>query len=108
MTAVDQPNTSTPFIAVIGPISRQRSAGTTSPYPSVDADHIADHETAVRYPPELEANRCSRIVRQSMRKRVTSQRERWLANLRILEVDEVKSIPYVPVSHPFVERLIGT
>ena len=33
---------------------------------------------------------------------------RWLANLRVLELDEVKSIPYVPVSHPFVERLIGT
>jgi putative transposase len=33
---------------------------------------------------------------------------RWLANLRILEVEEIKSIPYVPVSHPFVERLIGT
>ena len=33
---------------------------------------------------------------------------RWLANLRILEIEEVKSIPYVPVSHPFVERLIGT
>src|SRR5882757_6370745 len=33
---------------------------------------------------------------------------RWLANLCILEVDEIKSIPYVPVSHPFVERLIGT
>jgi putative transposase len=33
---------------------------------------------------------------------------RWAANLRILEVDEIKSIPYVPVSHPFVERLIGT
>ena len=33
---------------------------------------------------------------------------RWLANLRILEVDEIKSIPHVPVSHPFVERLIGT
>jgi hypothetical protein len=32
----------------------------------------------------------------------------WLANLRILEVEEIKSIPYVPVSHPFVERLIGT
>jgi hypothetical protein len=27
---------------------------------------------------------------------------------RILEVEEIKSIPYVPVSHPFVERLIGT
>jgi putative transposase len=34
--------------------------------------------------------------------------DRWCANLRILEVEEIKSIPYVPVSHPFVERLIGT
>jgi putative transposase len=33
---------------------------------------------------------------------------RWLANLRVLEIKEVKSVPYVPVSHPFVERLIGT
>ena len=33
---------------------------------------------------------------------------RWLANLRVLDIEEVKSIPYVPVSHPFVERLIGT
>src|SRR3981081_691497 len=33
---------------------------------------------------------------------------RWLANLRILEVEEIKSITYVPASHPFVERLIGT
>src|SRR5487761_1964989 len=33
---------------------------------------------------------------------------RWLANLRILEVEEIKSVPYVPTSHPFVERLIGT
>jgi transposase InsO family protein len=33
---------------------------------------------------------------------------RWLANLRILEVEEIKSIPYAPMSHPFVERLIGT
>jgi putative transposase len=32
----------------------------------------------------------------------------WLANLRIFEVEEIKSIPYVPVSHPFVERLTGT
>ncbi len=32
----------------------------------------------------------------------------WNANLRILEVTEVKSVPYVPLSHPFVERLIGT
>jgi putative transposase len=33
---------------------------------------------------------------------------RWLANLRVLEIEEVKSIPYTPVSHPFIERLIGT
>src|SRR5258708_18855142 len=33
---------------------------------------------------------------------------RWLPNLRVLEIEEIKSIPYVPVSHPFVERLIGT
>ena len=32
----------------------------------------------------------------------------WQANLRILEIEEIKSIPYTPVSHPFVERLIGT
>jgi transposase InsO family protein len=32
----------------------------------------------------------------------------WQANLRILGADEVKTIPYTPLSHPFVERLIGT
>ena len=33
---------------------------------------------------------------------------RWRANLRILEIDEVKTVPYTPTSHPSVERLIGT
>ena len=32
----------------------------------------------------------------------------WQANLRILGADEIKSVPYTPLSHPFVERLIGT
>jgi transposase InsO family protein len=32
----------------------------------------------------------------------------WQANLNVLDVDEVKSVPYTPCSHPFVERLIGT
>jgi len=32
----------------------------------------------------------------------------WQANLRVLEVSEIKTVPYVPLSHPFVERLIGT
>ena len=33
---------------------------------------------------------------------------RWKANLRILGVKEVKTVPFVPLSHPFVERLVGT
>lgn len=36
------------------------------------------------------------------------QFHQWQANLRILEVKEIKTVPYVPLSHPFVERLIGT
>jgi putative transposase len=32
----------------------------------------------------------------------------WQANLRVLEVSEIKTVPYVPLSHPFVERLIGS
>src|SRR6202163_3738292 len=32
----------------------------------------------------------------------------WQANLRVLEVTEIKTVPYVPLSHPFVERLVGT
>ncbi len=31
---------------------------------------------------------------------------RWKENLRILEIEEIKSIPYTPTFHPFVERLI--
>ena len=36
------------------------------------------------------------------------QFHQWQANLRILDVKEIKTVPYVPLSHPFVERLIGT
>jgi hypothetical protein len=32
----------------------------------------------------------------------------WEATRRILEVTEIKSVPYVALSHLFVERLIGT
>ena len=31
--------------------------------------------------------------------------KQWQANLRILEVAEIKTVPYVPLSHPFVKRL---
>jgi len=34
--------------------------------------------------------------------------QQWQANLRVLEIEEIKTVPYVPLSHPFVERLIGT
>ncbi|MGH6636276.1 MAG: hypothetical protein ACRED0_09150, partial [Gammaproteobacteria bacterium] len=33
---------------------------------------------------------------------------RWLANLRILDIEEIKTVPFVPCSHPFVERAIRT
>ena len=36
------------------------------------------------------------------------QFHQWQANLRILDVEAIKTVPYVPLSHPFVERLIGT
>jgi len=29
-------------------------------------------------------------------------------NLRILEIQEIKTVPYVSLSHPFIERLTGT
>jgi putative transposase len=32
----------------------------------------------------------------------------WQTNLRILDVEAIKTVPYAPLSHPFVERLIGT
>ena len=28
--------------------------------------------------------------------------------MRILEIDEINTVPLVPLSHPFVDRLIGT
>jgi len=36
------------------------------------------------------------------------QYHRWKANLRVIEIEEIKSLPHVPMSHPFVERLIGS
>ena len=34
--------------------------------------------------------------------------QRWQANLRILGIEAVPTVPQVPWSHPFVERLVGT
>ena len=36
------------------------------------------------------------------------QFHRWEANLRIFDIDEIKSVLETPWSHPFVERAIGT
>ena len=33
---------------------------------------------------------------------------RWQANLGILEIKAINSVPYIPISHPYIERLIGT
>jgi hypothetical protein len=56
----------------------------------------------------------TRLQASPVPKRISTDHEplfrfhRWLANLRVLEIEHVKSVPYAPVSHPFVERLIGT
>ena len=36
------------------------------------------------------------------------QYHRWKANLRVLEIKEIKSLPHVPMYHPLAERLIGS
>jgi transposase InsO family protein len=36
------------------------------------------------------------------------QFHRWQANLRILDMETVQTVPQVPWSHPFIERLIAT
>ena len=33
---------------------------------------------------------------------------RWRANLKILDIEEIKAVPFTPISHPLVERLIGS
>jgi hypothetical protein len=32
----------------------------------------------------------------------------WKANLRVLNIIEIKTVPHIPWSHPFIDRLIGT
>jgi putative transposase len=52
------------------------------------------------------------IRRQAVPKYMSSDHDplyrfhQWQANLRILGVTEIKTVPYAPMSHPFVERLI--
>ena len=36
------------------------------------------------------------------------QFHQWQANLRVLDVKEIKTVPYVPLSHPFVEPKLCT
>jgi putative transposase len=54
------------------------------------------------------------IARQTPPKYLSSDNDplfrfhRWIANLRVLQVDEVKAIPCAPRSQALVERLIGT
>jgi len=54
------------------------------------------------------------ISNQRLPKRISTDNDpvfkfrQWEANLRILEIEKIKSVPYTPISHPFVERLIRT
>jgi hypothetical protein len=55
----------------------------------------------------------SRDLRHSLPKYLSSDHDplyrfhQWDANLRILEVTEIKTFLTLPLSHPFVERLIS-
>jgi transposase InsO family protein len=64
----------------------------------VSACRIFNHAVAGRPPPKHLSTDHDPLFRF----------HRWLANLRVLEIEEIKSVPYAPVSHPFIERLIGT
>jgi putative transposase len=52
--------------------------------------------------------------RQDWPERISSDNDplfqfhRWKANLRVLGVEEIKSLPHVPMSHPFVEGLMAS
>ncbi len=54
------------------------------------------------------------IARKTLPKYISSDNDplfeyhRWQANLSIIDVEEIKSVPGHPTSHPFVERVIGT
>lgn len=54
------------------------------------------------------------IVGEGVPRRLSSDHDplftfqRWQANPRVLGVEEIKTVPYLPVSHPVIERLIGT
>lgn len=54
------------------------------------------------------------ILKQKLPKYLSSDNDplftfyRWLTNLRVLNIEEIKTVPYSPMSHPFIERLIGT
>jgi|SRR6516225_7336225 len=54
------------------------------------------------------------IARQTLPRNLSTDNDplfrfhRWRANLRVLEVEEIKTLPGTPHSHAFIERLIGT
>jgi len=50
------------------------------------------------------------VMNQSLPKRLSTDNEplfknmKWQTNLRVLEIEEIKTVPYTPISHTFVER----
>ena len=60
--------------------------------------------------PDVQAGdpRCRSAEISQFRSRSAVSVSSMASNLRILDVTEIKTVPYIPWSHPFVERLIGT
>jgi putative transposase len=72
-------------------------------------------QIALAFGVEIDKDMVRRILRRhSLPEYLSSDHDplyrfhQWPANLRVLGVTEIKTVPNVPFSHPFVERLIGT
>ena len=100
------------------PASRQPSAaairtvrGVNNTAPATTKNSATKPETMLR---SDKCNNNHAIARQGVPCYLSADHDplfefhRWKANLRVLEVDELKTVPFMPTSHPFVERLIGT
>jgi hypothetical protein len=99
---------------------RELDGRTKSEFQRVERrDHRATPDDARVHPGAVDGMALCRmfnhaIARQGAPRYLSSDNDplfeyhRWQANLRILDVQKIKTVPYTPISHPFVERLIGT
>ncbi|HEX8013063.1 MAG TPA: integrase core domain-containing protein [Casimicrobiaceae bacterium] len=95
----------------LGPESGREGADAGMGLWRASAFHFDRHEAPARSDHEIDLRAAlTPVVERALARggSVGQVRAPSPANLRVLEIEEIKSVPYAPVSHPFVERLIGT